>query len=593
MPERRIDPRTGHIYEYQGDEGWQRVSGPEEELGAFGAFQVGAHLGARRLFRGLQSIGASAGNLGPEIQETIRRRQAAEDALLAPVSERYPVAATLGEVTPELATGLIGGTGAAAGRRLLTRSIGRPGSTMAEQAVIGAGIGAIGYDETLSGRVFNAALGAMGGAAGFQVGRMADRVRRQISAYARGGARAEVDLTTTGQMTGRAAGAGRIEAGPDETIAARAERAREQAGEAQAAVERQGVELPSETRDIRVREAENLGFELTPGMRAGKGPFEKLEAAAESMPYTSGALDGLKARNYQRLQNLIARSIGIPDASDLGAENLARAEQQISARFADVLQEVDRAGGIPAREVKNAADDALEELSGLGRDLPGRRVVDEIKAVLEAAPDDAALTGLEARRWRTYLNRRYRAFSANEGDEASADLVEQVMNGLDDAIERRVPREMRGTYRAARQQWRMLIALRRGVGVRDDGMLNLRTFSNNAKRIFRAEMRGRMGNLAPELRDALVATRAMSALTSAFPDSGTATRLAGQMALNAPVRTAAATFGASLGGDLYAKTLGGGSLARTAAKLGPVWPAAPTAAGAVGRALASRGELEP
>lgn len=590
-PERRVDPRTGHVWEYTPDEGWRRVTGPEESVTAGQAFGIGAGHGLFSLGRGLQDVGAWAmGEQGAPVRDVLAAEQAEEEALLEPVRERYPLAFGVGAVVPELATGFVGsGIRAARAPAALTRPIAgsRPGSSMAEQVAIGAGVGAMSYEDSLSGRVFNAAAGAVGGGAGFALGTMADRVRRRIIAHARGRSETDIELEGEGGFGGALEGEGELR-GIRETPAERFSRAQELRAEEEALLEGFDQPLPTATRDLRVAEAERLGFELTPGMRAGEGPVSRWEAGFESFPPTSGFLTGVRSRNLDRLARNIGSAIGIR-AGDLGVENLARAEARIGNKFNEVIGAVDQTGGIDKVPIRDAATRALSELEGLGDDVGGAAVARNLIARIDEI-ESPTLTGTQTRRMRTALNKRYRDFSRAEGQETSADIVEAIISQVDDSIEQAMPRDLRGTYREAREQWRLLTALRRTNVVRADGTINVRTLGNSLRRTFPFEYaRGRgRGGLRRATQKALRSAQVAETIMPAFPDSGTATRLAPQLALDQPATTAALTFGSSFAGDLYARLGGRGSTARAAAALGPVWPAAPTAAGAIGRALAAQ-----
>lgn len=79
-------------------------------------------------------------------------------------------------------------------------------------------------------------------------------------------------------------------------------------------------------------EGARLGLKLTPGQASGSKALQKVEAALESNPITSGAFDALKNQNQRKITGIAAKAIGQP-GDELSSPVLGQAFDDIGAVY--------------------------------------------------------------------------------------------------------------------------------------------------------------------------------------------------------------------------------------------------------------------
>ena len=107
--------------------------------------------------------------------------------------------------------------------------------------------------------------------------------------------------------------------------------------------------------------AESIGMKATPGQQTGSKALQKVEAALESNPMTSGGFDAIKGQNQTALNKAAAKSIG-ENATELSAPILQRAEQRIGG----VFDQVKNIGPVPIDpKAGNALASLVKDSEGL------------------------------------------------------------------------------------------------------------------------------------------------------------------------------------------------------------------------------------
>ena len=317
-----------------------------------------------------------------------------------------------------------------------------------------------------------------------------------------------------------------------------------------------------------VREAQDLGFVLTPGQASGSGPERLLDATVSRQFPTRGVYE--RAANYNRdlLNNYGAKALG-STASDLGDVTRGRIADDLGKEFRAVAQQ---GSSMSVDEIDNILGTARRAFPDVWSGPSGAQLADQImgsmahsgrigtvrdpsgaitRATDVLSPDE--LMGLRERvskmarqAWRT---------GADHTGEALSSVLDEIDNGLTAGL----PLGGKRRYAQAREQWRNLIALERPGVLTTEGNINPQAAMRSYEQVFgTAATRdgpGR-GALAPATQHMIRANRALQAqrMRPIVGTSGTAEQasLAAMVAglVSNPIPTLAAAGGARAAAEL-------------------------------------------
>jgi hypothetical protein len=582
------DPKTGTYYKRDGND-FIATDATAAETGAGEALLVGAGKSFADLATGAKMRAAQTfGDVGAYSRLVLD--QARADDALAPLQREHGAAMVAGGVLPYLAVP-IGGAGPVA-------SIGA-----------GAALGALSPEADPASAMYMGAAGgglAWGAAAatraarvGGRPGSMAERVQARIQGEADDmamPARPGVptgefsqpmgldDLSAAGQRQGLA-DAVAVRQGVRPEVAS-AERIRE-LGYDPALL---GGRAPRYAGDIHADAAKTLqsaGFELTPGELQNNRALLRLEAAAESTPWSSAPFDAIRSKNQGKFNDLVAKAIGIEDASlngKLSGEMLNAARDNVSNLYNKAIEAIRGErdfGGAKIGGLRAKLDDIAAEYKNYGIEVPTKWLD---AAELASAKGTADPLGLLAARQRLsgLASSEFRTGRTIHG-EALRDVVDAIDEALAAASKSQAPGIERG-----REITRVLRTLDRPGVWKETGDVAAGPMYRALKQGFRSEIRQRWtpGTAeemtkagrrvpSPEVQRLVNVIRAREAAIPSFiRDSGTATRMSLQTLIANPVRTVAEQ---TLGRGLAMGYLGIGKAApralsgRGAEQLSGIW----------------------
>lgn len=334
------------------------------------------------------------------------------------------------------------------------------GATVGGAAGIGAGLGFLQPSTGGGETVTNMGLGAAGGAVGRGVANMIGRVAQRPG-----------NLLTQGQQDAAAAG-------------------------------------------------EALGMRLTPGKASGSAPLQKMEAALESNPLTSGGFDALRRGNQRALNRAAAQSIG-ENADEVSTAVLSRAEARMGRVFDSVADRTNVAldpqnyGGRLRQLVQDT-----EGLIGNNGRLDDNALIQRLDGFIN---DNGGATREQLRALSSKLGKAARSnMTTQAGDRELGAALLGAQEIVEDAIEGSLNRAQRTAYGEARGQYRNLMQLLSGKAVNEaSGNVNAQSMAS----VLQKDRQGyRLGRAQSDLHDA-------ARFGQAFPDivgnSGTATRSMG------------------------------------------------------------------
>jgi len=427
---------------------------------------------------GLVGAGATFTNIAGTVSDFVgggdaaAQARAEDERLLAPLEAERPFSVGAGRAAPFIAAGA-----ATAGASL-------PGAIALE-----AGLGAL---EARPGeRLEGAAFGGGGALLGGGLGIAARAVTRNAGRIGRRPAQVLGDVEEADAI---------LEAPP--------RGARATAGAQQAA---------------NVAKAQRLGIELSPGEELGSTQLRGFEASQRSQLFGDPRLVGAQNRNQKRLNQIVTRGLGEPEAEVVTPDVLARSEARSSGVMTNAAAAVEL---VDVAQVKRAG-------AGLGKVVPDELkliqnpATERLLANVERLPDE--VTGEQFLAIRSMVSEEM-AGASQRSETIYANALRDMRDALDDSLSvsarRRGLDDVVEQVERARQQIRLRLALERGSAVNlATGNVNGRTFSTALRGKFKREFgKGLSADIMPEIQDVFDAASVNQAFGDIVGDSGTATR---------------------------------------------------------------------
>ena len=270
------------------------------------------------------------------------------------------------------------------------------------------------------------------------------------------------------------------------------------------------------------QQGQALGMRLTPGKASGSTVLQKIEAAAESNPMTSGGFDAIKRNNQTVLNRSAAGSIG-ERADELSGPILAQAEQRIGNVFNQVADATPvvldpQAVGPRLRAIAQDSEGMLMGNAQLAQNGLFQRVDDFVN-------NQGGATRAQLRQLSSNLGKAARNNMTNQnGDRALGEALFATQEVVEDAIQSTLNQAEQAAYQEARNQYRNLMALTAKTNVTNPSSGNV-SGRGLATTLMQKDRGGfTMGGNNSDMYGA-------ARFTQAFPDivgnSGTATRSMG------------------------------------------------------------------
>ena len=291
-----------------------------------------------------------------------------------------------------------------------------PGAnTYVGSALIGAGLGALQPTAENESRGENMAFGAAGGAAGKYVG--------------------------------------------DKLIAALRGQGNSARQQAVSSVERTaGLSKPEQEL---MRRGQELGFQVTPGQASGSKTLQKLEAALESNPFTSGAFDDIKRNNAGVLNRETAKAIG-EQADYVNSTILEQARDRISGVYRMVAD--DKVRKIETPNVLQKIDLIDKRLEGL---LPANMSFKDhplVKNFTELVESGQA-SGKQLQQMASKLGKASFKNMTGQGDRDLGMALGELKDVADAHLRKGLTGETAKLFDDARKQYRNLMTITSRTGV--------------------------------------------------------------------------------------------------------------------------------
>ena len=271
------------------------------------------------------------------------------------------------------------------------------------------------------------------------------------------------------------------------------------------------------------------GGQVTPGQALDSPLLKRAEATLQS----TGAFDEMGQANQTVLNRKAAAALG-QSGSDLTPAGLGQAADDIGGRMNAALDTVDMIQVEP---------ELLARVNKIGAASPFA----ELPELAEGATE---LTGKQYQQMRRQISDIVRSEAKTASPTANKmQYAQSTLEGLDDAFTEAASPGAAEALRTAREQWRNLVAMEKGIAVTSDGQVNAKSMNNALKSIYGStKTRGKTGRLAnPETEDLFKTMEAFSGrgVAPIVGDSGTATRAGLGLGLGA--LAGGATYGATEG----------------------------------------------
>lgn len=281
------------------------------------------------------------------------------------------------------------------------------------------------------------------------------------------------------------------------------------------AITRRPPRVPGQTADETKRllqVAKDEGVNLTPAQRSRQRRQAQDEARMSSQP-SGQKLHDMWEEQRAQINQMVGDRFGIDNAASFSPDVMKKVDLAVSKAYKEA-----EAGLTPI-----AGDDAF--LEGASNVATMRGLNETQKEYFDEVAMDIAdgIEGKDLIRTRKELQRSKANNQQTNGD--YADALQEMVNQIDDLIERAAPTEVGAKFADARDMARVQMALEKTAGViGKDGNINGRSFDTALGNIYKREFKRGHGSSNPGTQRVFDAARLANFLSDGIPNSGTATR---------------------------------------------------------------------
>lgn len=267
-----------------------------------------------------------------------------------------------------------------------------------------------------------------------------------------------------------------------------------------------------ETQRNAVDFAEREGIEMLPSQRTGHSGREQYESKVESQPYGQRFRD-IRSDQEREFNRIFFERFGVDGATEYSDTVRAAVDGRINKAFNEVKAEIpttssddiflDGATEITTRrtltpdQVRVLEETALDVADG----MPAQQLLDTRKQLQEAVVDNY-----------------------NNGNSVYAGALRDMVDEIDNLVERTASAEVALKYADARDMSRMRMALEMGASTNAKGEMNHTSLANRLFKIYKNELGRGRGGLRPDTQRSVDAARAASVFKTGVGNSGTSTR---------------------------------------------------------------------
>lgn len=261
-----------------------------------------------------------------------------------------------------------------------------------------------------------------------------------------------------------------------------------------------------------IKVADDEGIEITPAQRTREKRRMQDEARMASQP-SGQPLNDIREAQIEDINKMVLDRFGVENAVSWSPAVRRQIDNKIGKAFDDVEK------GIP----NTAADD---EFLGEAAEIA---VLNNLTKEQATQMDDIALevaSGMSGKSLMDLRKRLQKSIQNNlrGGNGDYADALHDMVNAVDNLIERSAPTDIAMRYADVRDMSRMRMALERGSSISPDGDINAASFSKGLERIYRKEFGRGAGHWNDSTNRVFDAARLGSMLNDKIGNSGTATR---------------------------------------------------------------------
>ena len=268
-----------------------------------------------------------------------------------------------------------------------------------------------------------------------------------------------------------------------------------------------------EQQQAAVNFADQEGVPTLPSQRTGNSGREQFESKMESQPYGQPLRD-IRENQSRELNRIFFERFGVDGATEYGQSVRKAVNDKIRNAFDDIKSEIpttssdmrflDGATEITTRktltpeQVKILEDIALEVADG----MPAQKLLDTRKQL------QTAVVG-----------------NFGKGESVYAGALRDMVDEIDNLVERTASAETALKYADARDMSRMRMALEMGASTNAKGEVNATSLANRLYKIYKNELgRGQRQLLRPDTERSVSAAEAASIFKTGIGNSGTQTR---------------------------------------------------------------------
>lgn len=271
--------------------------------------------------------------------------------------------------------------------------------------------------------------------------------------------------------------------------------------------------------------AKRVGLQTTPAMRTGSRTGTQIEAALESSPMTSGAINKIKDANQAKANEIVGQALGIKDAKALDAETLGKVMDDLETTFNSAADKTPRWATDAATTRVQRAKDLIDEVGDEVQDdlftVSGKtlRQLTPVADRFEKAAAMGTLTGEALTKWSSSLRKAGEQFQRN-GDTVQADALFALREKLDDVLLEGKDAAAAERLSDARRRYRLLKRV-----IEQPGVVNTASGDVSVKSLGNALARGdRKGYMYGRNDSDLYELARFGKAWPSIADSGTGTR---------------------------------------------------------------------
>jgi hypothetical protein len=268
---------------------------------------------------------------------------------------------------------------------------------------------------------------------------------------------------------------------------------------------------------------EELGYEVTPGVRMNDRQLRDMEAMHRSNPFSpiGARLWDANQRNARLLNRQSAERIGLYPTDELSDVSLGVAKTRLNQGFEAIKD------SIPPFKFDSESRVRMNRIMARASDpaSPKRKVMGEIRRLQQTQDFNGSITGaraLELRsRWSKDASAAYR-----RGEGEMGELYNDLVMMLDERVGRAVDPGVQPAWSLLRRQWKDLLVLK-GPGVVTKNSVNPAALNQSLRRIYRDRyaLAQDVDPVTGRGDDWFDAVRGLANASDMIGDSGTATRL--------------------------------------------------------------------